>query len=280
MANFFFDLPDGTTLTTGNTGATGFTLGGGSLATAPADHPHAGGTGAKWAAVSGQQAQARFALTPDVYMRFRLYVWYNGTPDAFPERFFGGRTAGAGFFVALNTAARLVVFNTSGVVVFTATDPLPSAGLYRFEGYVDAASATVGAMQIAYFAGDSASPIQSAGITGANFNTGSWATFDIGRMSNAAVARDMYTDSVTVETSPTIYNSFIGPYIVAGATYATTFAALRSAGYTGTLSDMRRQNFLALLSLTEPQGTNNDLELRYWRSIGKTGSIMEMRKQP
>jgi len=60
----------------------------------------------------------------------------------------------------------------------------------------------------------------------------------------------------------------------------TDFAGLRAAGYTGSLSDMRRQNLLALLGLTEPQlKTNNDLELQYRRSIGKTGSIMDMRKQ-
>jgi hypothetical protein len=60
----------------------------------------------------------------------------------------------------------------------------------------------------------------------------------------------------------------------------TDFAGLRAAGYTGSLSDMRRQNLLALLGLTEPQlKTNNDLELQYRRSIGKTGSILDMRKQ-
>lgn len=62
--------------------------------------------------------------------------------------------------------------------------------------------------------------------------------------------------------------------------FARDFATLRAAGYTGSLSDMRRQNLLAMLSLTEPQlKTNNDLELQYLRSIGKTGSIMDMRKQ-
>lgn len=58
------------------------------------------------------------------------------------------------------------------------------------------------------------------------------------------------------------------------------FDALRTAGYTGSLVEMRRQNLLALLSLTEPQSLSNaDLEMQYLRSIGKTGSIMDMRKQ-
>lgn len=58
------------------------------------------------------------------------------------------------------------------------------------------------------------------------------------------------------------------------------FEGLRAEGYTGSLSDMRRQNLLELLSLTEPQAkSNNDLEMQYLRSIGKTGSIQDMRNQ-
>lgn len=61
---------------------------------------------------------------------------------------------------------------------------------------------------------------------------------------------------------------------------AYDFTTLRAAGYTGSLVEMRRQNLLALLSLTEPQSLSNaDLEMQYLRSIGKTGSIMDMRKQ-
>ena len=64
------------------------------------------------------------------------------------------------------------------------------------------------------------------------------------------------------------------------ATLAYDFDSLRTAGYTGSLVEMRRQNLLALLSLTEPQSLSNaDLEMQYLRSIGKTGSIMDMRKQ-
>ncbi len=63
-------------------------------------------------------------------------------------------------------------------------------------------------------------------------------------------------------------------------TLAYDFDTLRTAGYTGSLVEMRRQNLLALLSLTEPQNLSNaDLEFQYLRSIGKTGSIMDMRKQ-
>jgi hypothetical protein len=61
------------------------------------------------------------------------------------------------------------------------------------------------------------------------------------------------------------------------ATPNASFEALRGEGFTGSLSDMRRQNLLSLLSLSEPQGTNNDLELRYWRQLGGIGSIMDAR---
>jgi hypothetical protein len=65
------------------------------------------------------------------------------------------------------------------------------------------------------------------------------------------------------------------------ATSNASFEALRGEGFTGSLSDMRRQNLLALLSLTEPQAkSNNDLEFQYLRSIGKTGSLNDMRRQP
>lgn len=64
------------------------------------------------------------------------------------------------------------------------------------------------------------------------------------------------------------------------AVYDPDFADLRAAGYTGTISEMRRQNYLALLSLPSSTKTNNDLELDYWRSIGKTGSLMDARHQP
>lgn len=63
----------------------------------------------------------------------------------------------------------------------------------------------------------------------------------------------------------------------ASNTYKSDYASLVSAGYTGTLADMRRQNYLALNVLTEPQSLSRaDLKLRWLRSLGYTGSLSDM----
>ena len=57
-------------------------------------------------------------------------------------------------------------------------------------------------------------------------------------------------------------------------------ARLAGLGYTGSLSDMRRQWFLAQLLLTEPQTlTLHDLEYRYLGFLGYTGSLADRRSQ-
>lgn len=49
-------------------------------------------------------------------------------------------------------------------------------------------------------------------------------------------------------------------------------------GYTGSLADMRRKDFLAKLVLVEPQYFSNaDLECMYLRTLGYTGSLNDMR---
>lgn len=210
-----FDLQNGTTLTVANTGATQVTNGAGSTATASGDHPHAGPTGAKFSGAASQNSIARFPVASDVNMRFSMYFWYWGTPRTAAERVFGGRQSGTpGYFGDVDTTGKLRILHTGGTAVFTATAALPSAGLYRLEGYVAAASATVGTMTFAYFTGDSLTPIQSTNITTGNFNTGNWAAFDVGRLSVGTQQVDVYVDSVQLESSATPFTGFIGPYIV------------------------------------------------------------------
>lgn len=215
FARFLFDLQAGVTLTTANTGATQVTNGTGSTATASGAHPQAGSTGARFSGAASQNSIARLPLTSDVNMRFSAYWWYSGTAPTAAERLFSGRQSGAaGYFVSVDATGKLRIENTGGTVAFTATAVLPSAGLYRLEGYVAAASATVGTMTFAYFAGDSIVPIQTTNITTGNFNTGNWAAVDVGRLSVGTQQVDVYMDSVQLETSATPFTGFIGPYIV------------------------------------------------------------------
>lgn len=57
-------------------------------------------------------------------------------------------------------------------------------------------------------------------------------------------------------------------------------ATLTAAGYTGSLMDKRRKDYIAKLGLTEPVFMSDaGLELTYLRSLGRTGSIADMRIQ-
>lgn len=54
------------------------------------------------------------------------------------------------------------------------------------------------------------------------------------------------------------------------------YTTLTGLGYTGTITDMERKDFLAKLSLTEPQNKSHaDLEMAYLGSLGKTGSLAD-----
>lgn len=68
----------------------------------------------------------------------------------------------------------------------------------------------------------------------------------------------------------------------AAGTLASTsdnqFTTLTGLGYTGTISDMERKDFVTKLSLTEPPALNlshADLEMAYLGSLGKTGSLAD-----
>lgn len=69
-------------------------------------------------------------------------------------------------------------------------------------------------------------------------------------------------------------------YSGVGSDADQVFTALRNAGYTGSLMDMRRQDYLSKLGLTDTGiYTDRDLESMYLRSLGYTGSIPDMRRQ-
>lgn len=54
------------------------------------------------------------------------------------------------------------------------------------------------------------------------------------------------------------------------------YTTLTGLGYTGTITDMERKDFLTKLSLTEPQlKSHADLEMAYLGSLGKTGSLAD-----
>lgn len=56
------------------------------------------------------------------------------------------------------------------------------------------------------------------------------------------------------------------------------YAVLVGLGYSGSLMDMRRKDYLQKLALVEPQFKSDaDLELAYLRGLGFTGSIADMR---
>lgn len=140
------------------------------------------------------------------------------------------------------------------------------------------ADTVTGSLELKWFLGDGAQQDAPAIIANENLGILAGGSIRIGRAASVASATSTRIDSLQVRTNSA---GLIGAYVPPpSVTLINDFAGLRAAGYTGSLSDMRRQNFLALLSLTEPQGTNNDLELRYYRSIGKTGSLMDARHQP
>lgn len=71
-----------------------------------------------------------------------------------------------------------------------------------------------------------------------------------------------------------------GAAVVAGtgSTSDNQYATLTGLGYTGSITDMERKDFLAKLSLTEPPSVNKshaDLEMAYLGSLGKTGSLAD-----
>jgi hypothetical protein len=54
------------------------------------------------------------------------------------------------------------------------------------------------------------------------------------------------------------------------------YTTLTGLGYTGSISDMERKDFLTKLGLVEPQFQSHaDLEMAYLGSLGKTGSLAD-----
>lgn len=275
-----FNQPDGTAITTA--GPIVMTNGAGSTSTHSNLHPQNGVTGGKFSGAVSQNSVLRYTLSTlgSPNLASSLYYWYSGVAPATSERICGGRTTtGPSWFHAIDAAGKLNFQATNGTVLWTSAAAL-SAGLYRIEDKTFADTTTTGTARCAYYSGDSLSAVEeSPQLTTVNMNTGTYNAFDIGRMSLGAFTADVFIDSVQMLGGGTNYLGIYPP--APSAIYTPDFAGLRAAGYLGSLSEMRRQNYLALLSLVEPQNSsNNDLELRYWRSIGKTGSIMDARHQP
>lgn len=103
--------------------------------------------------------------------------------------------------------------------VWTAADPFPLNQPVRVEALFEVGTTTSdGRARIAYFLGDSLTPIEDSGwITGLNLrgDTGDITAFFIGKVSSAAYGGNAYVDDVSVRTGVDYTDSFIGPDVQA-----------------------------------------------------------------
>ena len=106
----------------------------------------------------------------------------------------------------------------TGVTLWTASADFPLNESVRIEKLVEVGtSPTTGRVRVAYYLGDSLTPIEDTGwLTGVNLRGGTYPVGNIyfGKISAAAYAGDLYVDTLKVLSGADYTGQFIGPATV------------------------------------------------------------------
>lgn len=211
-------------ITTGNSssGGTAFSAVEAAMtyASTPVDH----GTRSAKCPASSSTAVARWALGGVDAVAFRVYRFISAahTSDHHFVRI-SHTTDTTALTVLVNGANTLRVNDKSGTK-WTADAALPTSQWIRIEGYVvQGASSSSGTMTIAYYLGDSTTPIQTANLTGLNLggDLGDFSNFRFGKISGDTPPAAIYYDSVKVHTAADA-TGLIGPFSAPLATPTVT----------------------------------------------------------
>lgn len=142
----------------------------------------------------------------------RLYVRFAATPSMAITRITHATDTTAAV-VQINTANRLRLNAKSSVQLWVAAADMPLNETIRVEAYfIQGATASSGQARIAYYLGDSTTPIeQSPVITGANFG-GDLGTFTQARVGSEVTTNTQvtYYDDIAINTGADS-SGFIGP---------------------------------------------------------------------
>lgn len=181
----------------------------------------------------------RWAISGVAAVSIRSYVYFTATPSMAIFRITHATDTTAAV-VQVNTANKLRLNAKSNTQLWVSTADIPLNQWLRIEAYfIQGATASSGQAQIAYYLGDSTTPIeQSAVITGANFGG------DIGLFTQARAGSEVttntqstYYDDLAVNTGSDS-NGFIGSSLLpVSPTYrwnGSSYVALDTYRWNGT----------------------------------------------
>jgi hypothetical protein len=141
--------------------------------------------------------------------------------------------------IAHHSDGSLRILDTaSGSIAPSGFAALPLDNTYRVECTIEVATSTTGRLHVAYFAGESTTPIATHDASTYNFGTAQITGFRIGRPSSTATAHTYYIDSLAASDVTTFLGPFganTPPTVSAGADQSVTANTLVTL--TGSASD-------------------------------------------
>lgn len=221
---------DGTTVTTGNSGApSGDAFGSVTI----------GGTGAlTFSSTQAMHGALSYAYAPDAttgtYVSYtglsatqgvaRFYLYLTGNPSASMILAAFGSTNLQ--YVGITTAGKVFLDTSGGGVVWTATTALSLNTWYRIETAMTVAAGTA-TTKVSYYAGDSLTATDSFTSSAGNTGTTAYTSFRLGKINNTATIATFYVDDIAFDDAST---TFFGPATAAAtASGSITLGGIVSA---------------------------------------------------
>ncbi len=159
---------------------------------------------------TGGTMAMRFNGENDINAAIRFYFCMLGTPSA-AARIATIRNSTT-TCTCINTSGtyRLQLTDTSGVGIFTFTNPLSSGVWYRIELGITVDTSTTGSASFAYYVGDSASPVESTFTTSTlDLGTTNATSAEFGKLTTNSVISNFCFDDIGFTGGSA---SFIGPF--------------------------------------------------------------------
>lgn len=224
---------NGTTLSGANTGGSsglafsgadgGISIGASTTLTFTTAEKMHGSVGASVTKTSGSAVvyvQRNISGSPARHVA-RVYVKFSAFPASNTGLLrFQNTSAGNALSIFVDSTGKLVVQNTAGTAMFTATSSLSTGTWYRVECAVaPGTTSSTGAYDFAYYTGDGTTAIQTSSLTGQNLGTiNAIGYVRLGRFDTGATAGGYFFDDFANESKG---SGLIGP---AGVTPPTAAA--------------------------------------------------------
>ena len=222
-----FDGTPGATLTTTNHGGTDFVAATGT-ATFATDQVMHGTTSAKHSGSGGTSCSQRWDVPgSDTTFQWRGYLRWATLPPPGEFQFMTITTTGDTAAVAarITVSGKLRLYDSVGAGAWISTNNVPAAQQIRVEVY----GSTTGTARVAYYVGDSLTPVEDSGVISGAFGGGA-ALYRTRLLRSDSYTDASWIDSVEFRTGADAAAAFIGPVTLAAPTVTATPTAPTTPG--------------------------------------------------